>query len=137
MIHVPAAVLGVFFLMVPPLSRRNGPTWPELNHDTVRLFRAGEYQRALPVARQALEVAENNGGPEHPDVATSLNWLADIYRKQSQYAQAEPLFQRALRIREEQLGAQHPDVAISLNDLAWLYLDQGRVTKPLHWPSAH
>ena len=130
-IHVCAIVLTFSMWMVASvaIAQEARRTWQELNDDVVRLYRAGEYQRALPVARQALEVAEEIHGSDHPDVATSLNWLAETYRKQSQYAQAEPLYRRGLRIREEQLGSQHPDVAISLNDLAWLYLEQNRTAQ--------
>ena len=38
-------------------------------------------------------------GPDHPDVAASLNNLAELYRAQGKYADAEPLYQRALVIR--------------------------------------
>ncbi len=37
-------------------------------------------------------------GPEHPNVATSLNNLAEFYRAQGRYADAEPLHKRALSI---------------------------------------
>ncbi|MBT1570101.1 tetratricopeptide repeat protein, partial [Klebsiella pneumoniae] len=65
-------------------------------------------------------------GPDHPDVATSLNNLAELYRSQGQYAQAEPLFKRSLAIWERALGPDHPDVATSLNNLAELYRSQGQ-----------
>ncbi|MFN3920758.1 MAG: tetratricopeptide repeat protein, partial [Methylohalobius sp.] len=39
-----------------------------------------------------MEVAEKNVGPNHPDVATSLNNLALLYYAQGQYALAEPLY---------------------------------------------
>ena len=68
-------------------------------------------------------------GEEHPDVATSLNNLADLYRAQGKYAEAEPLYLRALAIREKQLGAEHPHVANSLNSLAILYQSQGKYTE--------
>ena len=32
----------------------------------------------------------------HPDVATSLNNLAALYKAQGHYAEAEPLYQRSL-----------------------------------------
>jgi hypothetical protein len=45
------------------------------------LYRAGKHDRAVVVvARKALEVAEQNLGPDHRDVATSLNNLAVLYR---------------------------------------------------------
>ncbi len=64
-------------------------------------------------------------GPEHPDVAYSLNNLAELYRAQGAYAEGEPLYQRALVIRENVLGPEHPDVATSLNNLAELYRAKG------------
>ena len=50
-------------------------------------------------------------GPEHPDVANSLNNLAALYQAQGRYAEAEPLYKRALAISEKALGPEHPDVA--------------------------
>jgi CHAT domain-containing protein len=70
-------------------------------------------------------------GPDHPDVARSLNNLADLYERQSRYADAEPLYQRALAIRERAVGADHPDTATSANNLAFLYRAEGRVADAL------
>jgi tetratricopeptide (TPR) repeat protein len=95
--------------------------WETLNDDAVSLYKQGQYDRALVVAKKALEGAERTGGPDHPDVATSLNNLALLYYSQGQYAQAEPLFKRSLAIREKALGPNHPDVAQSLENLAELY----------------
>jgi tetratricopeptide (TPR) repeat protein len=64
--------------------------------------------------------------PEHPDVAASLNNLAQLYKAQGRYADAEPLFKRSLAISEKTLGPDHPNVAASLNNLAQLYKAQGR-----------
>jgi len=63
---------------------------------------------------------------DSPDLATSLNRLANLYANQGRYSQAQPLYTRALDIRERQLGADHPDVGSSLNNLANLYKSQGR-----------
>ena len=66
-------------------------------------------------------------GPDHPDVAISLNDLANLYQRQSRYADAEMLYKRSLAISERALGPDHPDVAASLNNLAMLYKDRGRL----------
>ena len=42
-------------------------------------------------------------GPDHPNVGTSLNNLAELYANQGQYAQAEPLYKRSLAIFEKAL----------------------------------
>ncbi len=47
-------------------------------------------------------------GPEHPKLATRLNNLAELYRKQGKYEQAEPLYQRALAIYKKTFGPHHP-----------------------------
>jgi tetratricopeptide (TPR) repeat protein len=75
---------------------------------------------------RALMIYEKVLGPEHPDVATSLNNLAGIYHEQGKYAEAEPLFKRSLAVCEKVLGPEHPDVAQSLNNLAGLYQKQGK-----------
>ena len=43
-----------------------GIEWDTLNQEAVKLYRAGEYERAVIVAREAYKVAENNVGPDHP-----------------------------------------------------------------------
>jgi len=85
------------------------------------LYRQGRYDRAVVVAKKALQVAEQAGEFNHPDVAMSLNNLAELYRTQGQYAQAEPLYKRSLAIWEKALGPDHPDVAMSLNNLGEHY----------------
>jgi tetratricopeptide (TPR) repeat protein len=92
--------------------------WKILNQECTDLYRAGKYDRAVVVAQKALQVAEQNVGPDHPDVATSLNSLAELCRTQGDYAKAEPLYKRSLAIWEKALGPDHPDVAMSLNNLA-------------------
>ena len=68
-------------------------------------------------------------GPDHPDTATTLNNLAELYRSMGDYAKAEPLYQRALKIREKALGPDHPDTATALNNLAGLYRSMGDYAK--------
>jgi CHAT domain-containing protein/tetratricopeptide (TPR) repeat protein len=78
-----------------------------------------------------LAIREKALGTDHPDVAQSLNSLANLYFNQSRYADAEPLYQRSLAIYEKALGPGHPEVANSLNNLAELYRSQGRYTDSL------
>ena len=71
----------------------------------------GRYAEAEPLYRRSLAIWEKQLGRDHPDVATSLNNLADLYQAMGRYAEAEPLYRRSLAIREKQLGRDHPDVA--------------------------
>jgi len=103
-----------------------GIEWRIFNQEVVELYGKGLYDRAVVMAKHALEVAEKAVGPDHPDVATSLNNLALLYETQGAYAKAEPLYTRSLAIRKNALGSDHPDVAQSLNNLAGLYRATGR-----------
>ena len=47
---------------------------------------------AEPLQRRALDIREKALGLEHPDTATSLNNLAELYHLQGRYEVAEPLY---------------------------------------------
>ncbi|MDB9349358.1 tetratricopeptide repeat protein, partial [Nodularia spumigena] len=47
-------------------------------------------------------------GDNHPDVATSLNNLANLYYSQGRYDEAEPLYLQAFKIRQQVFGVDHP-----------------------------
>ena len=56
----------------------------------------GRYADAEPLYKRSLAIREKALGPDHPDVATSLNNLAELYRAQGRYADAEPLYKRVI-----------------------------------------
>ncbi len=98
----------------------------DLNHSVMRAYQVGEYERAVSLAQRSLEIRQSWLGPDHPDVAQSMNNLAVLYKAQRQYDAAERLYKRSLAIREKALGPDHPDVATSMNNLAELCRAQGR-----------
>ncbi|MEE8286868.1 MAG: CHAT domain-containing tetratricopeptide repeat protein [Gammaproteobacteria bacterium] len=87
-----------------------------------KLFQAERFQEAHPWLEKAIDLSEQEFGPNDPSIADLLIGLGDVYRQYGQYAEAEPLYKRALRIQEQTLGPDH----IILNNLAVLYEDQGR-----------
>ncbi|MCX7003949.1 MAG: tetratricopeptide repeat protein, partial [bacterium] len=101
--------------------------WKPLNDEALSLYHKGLYDRAVVVATNALQIAEQETGSNHLYyVADSLNNLALVYKAQGQYAAAEPLYKRALAIDEKAVGPDHPAVATDLNNLAVLYYSQGQ-----------
>ena len=79
------------------------------------LYKAqGKYAEAAPLYRRSLAISEKALGPEHPDVALSLNNLALLYQTQGNYAEAAPLYRRSLAISEKALGPEHPSLAPTL-----------------------
>jgi tetratricopeptide (TPR) repeat protein len=96
-----------------------------LNQTAYYLSEPARYAEAQPLYERELAIWEKALGPDHPDVATSLNNLALLYYAQGRYGEAQPRCERALAIREKALGPDHPDVATSLNNLAGLCDSQG------------
>ncbi len=103
-------------------------TWPCKGLARVAEFQS-RWQDAEHWYKKSLETSETQLGADHPETATSLNNLANLYRAMGRYSEAEPLYERSLQIRETQLGADHPETATSLNNLAELYGTMGRYSE--------
>ena len=103
--------------------------WEHLVTKTNRLYKRGKYLEAVDVAKDALKVAEETFGSEHPNMALSLSNLAILYHEQGKYVEADLLYKRALAISEKALGKDHPEVATVLENMAVLYEKFGRKTK--------
>jgi tetratricopeptide (TPR) repeat protein len=80
-----------------------------LNSLGVAAERAGNYPLAGPALAEALSIRERMLRPDHPNVATSLNNLADLYSVLGRHVEAEPLYTRALAIYGKALGPFHPE----------------------------
>jgi len=122
-------IIIALVLLFPLSAYTQEVLWEKLNNKANTLFKQKRYPDALSVSEEALKVAEDTFGPDHPKVATSLNTIAELYIINGTYAEIEPLYKRALKINEKALGSDNPDVAISLNNLAELYYNQGRYTE--------
>jgi CHAT domain-containing protein/tetratricopeptide (TPR) repeat protein len=120
---------GVIFIVALLVSTAAGAQesrWKELDAQAGQLRKQGKNTEALPVAQEALRVAEATFGSEQPNTATALGQLGVIYTALGKYADAEPLLKRSLVIREKSLGPDHSGVAESLHDLAGLYEQMGK-----------
>jgi len=89
-------------------------------------YESGAYSAAEEPLTRSLMINEKVFGPDHPDVATSLNNLALLYYAQGKYGEAEPLYKRSLVIWEKALGPDHPHVAIVCKNMAKLYRKIGK-----------
>jgi tetratricopeptide (TPR) repeat protein len=90
------------------------------------LLRKGNVVRAEVLFKRALAIEERALGPEHVDVAGSLNNLAVLYQNQHRDTDAEALYKRALAILEKVHGPDDPDIATILVSIATIYRNQGR-----------
>jgi len=77
------------------------------------------YAKALDLRHQTL-------GYEHPDVATALENLANLFDTRSNYAEAEHYYFWSLKIREK-IRPDDPLTSDTCAKLAWVYRAQGKV----------
>jgi len=91
-----AAALSSLHLVFCFPSLAQEARWHELNVQVIQFYQQSKYAEAIPLAQEALRVSEATFGPKHPNVATSLDNLAQLYREQGRYAEAEPLFKRRI-----------------------------------------
>jgi tetratricopeptide (TPR) repeat protein len=98
----------------------------------VALYQAGKFAEAVPLAQRVLAIAERALGSDHRDVATLLNNLAELCRRQGRYTDAEPLYKRALAIREKVPDPGHPDIATSRpRSTTWLCSITSKAATPM------
>ncbi len=95
---------------------------PEVQGDLLRTIgraysELGLYERAQGLYESDLAVRRALHGQEHPEVAASLNLLAEVANQRGEPARAEELALRALAIRQRALGAEHLETAKTLATL--------------------
>ena len=98
----------------------------------VAMNRAGDPEGALRVYRGVLADQERELGPDHIDVAATLNNTGALLRDWQRFDEVLPLYERALEIRVNELGRQHRYTAESLHNMGALMLDLGRHDEA--WP---
>ncbi len=84
----------------------------------------GDYDAAEANLRKALDTRTRLLPAEDPELAESLDGLAQLQEKRDKPEEAEPLFRRALAIRRKTAAAQPATLAASLNGLAELLQSQ-------------
>ena len=119
-----AVLLAASLCVVAATAQK--PRWQELNVQSTQLYQQGRYAEALPIAIEALKVAEAAFGPDSAWVAADLHTIALIYSGQGRYSEAEPLFRRALQAQEKVAGPDDRMVATFLSNIALLYDSEGR-----------
>jgi hypothetical protein len=91
----------------------------------VWLYKQARHISAEPMMRRALKIDELSFGPDHPEVATDLNNLAQLLTATNRLSEAEPLMRRTLKIREQSFGSDHPKTATVRSNLAQLLKARG------------
>ena len=69
--------------------------------------------RQRKLVRQVLDIREKELGPDHVDVAASLNNIAVLLKTSGQFEEAEEMYNRSIAIKENALGPNHPQVYLA------------------------
>ena len=77
----------------------------------------GDFRTAERHLKRAVELQETTLGPQHPDVANTLNNLGVVYEHLEETARAEQSYRRAYAIARAALPADDPSVALSARNL--------------------
>ncbi len=88
----------------------------------------GDYIAAERIVLEALAMRRRLLGPDHADIAVTLEVLSRIYTLHGNNKRAEPLLREALQIRRKVLGEEHSETATSLNDLALVLWENGELS---------
>jgi tetratricopeptide (TPR) repeat protein len=86
----------------------------------------GDYGAAEPQLVRSLSLRREHLAANDPDVAESMDALAELYHDQGKVDEAEPLMKEALAARRRRLGSDDPATAVSLEHLGQLLMDQGK-----------
>lgn len=81
---------------------------------------AGLEDQAIPLFEDAIDRKRSEFGPDHAEVAVSLDELGIQYFARSMFVESLTAFEEARRIRVKQIGGtcNHPKVAMVLNNIA-------------------
>ena len=86
----------------------------------------GDYESARAHLARSLEIRERTLRDDDPEIAESLDALAEVLQLEGELEEPEPMFQRALDIRRQRLGSEDAATAATLHNLGDLFHAQGR-----------
>jgi tetratricopeptide (TPR) repeat protein len=100
-------------------------TWYRTTNLAVTLLEQERLNEALVLFEQAVKIAEEAFGAEHPKVARSLRFVGQLNLELGRYTEAIALTKRILAIYEKCFGPDHLSVVGCQFLLATVYLLQG------------
>jgi len=99
-------VIIAFYFAFPRAGQAEVETADSLSQKVMTLYHAGKYQAAFPIARKVLRIRERTLGPDHYDVAVTLQTLAGLYEAVGDLSQAQSFDKRALKIMDKDFESE-------------------------------
>lgn len=98
----------------------------QLHAEVVKLFAEKEYDKALVLAKQVLEIREKTLGPDHLMIALSLQNVAELLIAKKKQKEAADVYRRSLTIYEKASSGNDPKLIESLGRYICLLTTIGR-----------
>ncbi|MFC2107444.1 tetratricopeptide repeat protein [Bacteroidota bacterium] len=118
--------INFYTICIETYKKIPGGIWDEFYGVSLNNFAAlydylEQYEKALPLSLESLEICVKTSGKESSDYRLRLGNLAGLYEMLEQYDKALFLYIEALENCENNLGKEHPDYRTILNHIALLY----------------
>jgi TonB family protein len=97
----------------------------DLSASVVKLFNEKDFDKALPLAKRALEIRQRLLPRTDQRIAASLSNLASLYSAKGNYDAARETVQQLIQVQEERSGPDDVSLSRTLDRLALLYLRDG------------
>jgi tetratricopeptide (TPR) repeat protein len=107
------AALAILLISGQALAQAD--RWNELTAQVNQLYASGKASDAIPLAKEAVEVAKKTFGAEHPNYGLSLNNLALAQAAIGKYSDADSEFKKSIAVLEK---CQCGELARPLTNLA-------------------
>jgi tetratricopeptide (TPR) repeat protein len=129
--HTLGMTEGIFANQQGAVSQSGSPSEElskadQLNAEVVKLFAEKEYDKAMVLAQQVLEIREKIFGPDHLMVALSLQNVAELLIAKKKQKEAADVYRRSLTIYEKASGGNDPKLIESLGRYICLLATIGR-----------
>jgi len=122
----PKEALKLITRSISAMEKTRGPTHPTVGSQRRVLAQVyldiQDYQHANEELEKAVKIHSASVGPESPDVANDLDWLAITLQADGLSGEALMVAQRSLAIREKILPPNSSDLAYSLENIGQAYL---------------
>lgn len=89
----------------------------KLNSRLAKLFKSRDYDEAIKVAEQIVDVAKKTYGEKHPFVSVSLNNMGLLHMARKEYTKAVSVYEKSLKMAEELLGKKNQNLVSILTQL--------------------
>ena len=94
-------------------------------------YNQAEFDEAIQLFQQVLEINRKILPPNHPELAKSYNNIGMVYNDMGDYPQALSSYEKVLEIQQQSLPPNHPDFAQTYIDIGSMCQSMGDYSKAL------